>query len=235
MKFKKLILIFLLFTGLFTYAQQDSVIIAKPVSQYPPELLKTDELGNKYYYDEGQKARIYEINGENVVVMDELILFKKPRFNNQLDQNYYFFLNKKLNRVYPLFLTALNQYEDIQDDMKDLDRNSQRKYVSQRQNALADQYETQLKDLTTTEGRVFAKLMNRATGKTVYDIIRELRGGWSAFWWNVKGNIADVDIKEPFDPHKNRTDEFLEALLQSNWNAGYFRPYPGYMNFKVKK
>ena len=235
MKFNKLISIFLLFTAFFVNAQQDSVLIAKPISQYSPELLKTDELGNKYYYDESQKARIYEINGENVVVMDELILFKKPRFNNQLDQNYYYFLNKKLYRVYPLFLTALEQYQDIATETNDLDRSSQRKYVNTRQNALADQYEKQLRDLTTTEGRIFAKLMNRATGKTVFEIIKELRGGWSAFWWNVKGNIADVDIKEPFDPHKNRSDEFLEALLQSNWNAGYFKPYPGYMNFKVKK
>ena len=235
MKFNKLILIFLLFTALFANAQQDSIVAAKPLSEYPPDLLKTDDVGNKYYYDERQKARIYEINGENVVVMDELILFKKPRFNNQLDQNYYYFLNKKLYRVYPLFLTALDQYQDIENEMKDLNKTSQRKYVNTRQNALADQYEKQLRDLTTTEGRVFAKLMNRATGKTVYDIIKELRGGWSAFWWNVKGNIADVDIKEPFDPHINRSDEFLESLLQSNWNAGYFKPYPGYMNFKVKK
>ena len=235
MKFNKLILIFLLFTALFVNAQKDSLVIAKPISQYPAEMLKTDDVGNKYYYDEAQKARIYEINGENVVVMDELILFKKPKFNNQLDQNYYYFLNKKLSRVYPLFVTALEQYEDIQNESKNLDKTSRRQYVSNRQNALADQYEKQLRDLTTTEGRVFAKLMNRATGKTVYEIVKELRGGWSAFWWNVKGNIADVDIKEPFDPHKNRTDEFLEALLQSNWNAGYLQPYPGYKNFKIKR
>ena len=235
MKFNKLVFVFLLFTAIFAHAQQDSVLIAKPISQYPPEMLKTDDLGNKYYYDEAQKARIYEINGENVVVMDELILFKKPKFNNQLDQNYYYFLNKKLYRVYPLFLTALEQYQDISLEMKTLDKGSKRQYVNSRQNALADEYEKQLRDLTTTEGRIFAKLMNRATGKTVFEIIKELRGGWSAFWWNVKGNIADVNLKEPFDPHKNRTDEFLEALLQSNWNAGYFKPYPGYMNFKIKK
>ena len=235
MNFKKLSLLFLLLTALFAKAQRDSVLIAKPISEYPPELLKTDELGNKYYYDESQKARIYEINGENVIVMDELVLFKKPKFNNQLDQNYYYFLNKKLNRVYPLFLTALSQYEGIQDDTKALDKSAQRKYVSEKQSALADQYEKQLRDLTTTEGQVFSKLMNRATGKTVYEIIKELRGGWSAFWWNVKGNIADVNIKEPFDPHTNRTDEFLENLLQSNWNAGYFQPYPGYKDFKIKK
>lgn len=207
----------------------------KPLREYPPELLKTDEFGNKYYYDESQKARIYEINGENVVVMDELILLNKPRFNNSLDQNYYYFLNKKLNRVYPLFLTALEQYQDIQADLSNLDKGDQRKYVNDRQKDLANQYETQLRDLTTSEGRVFAKLMNRATGKTVYEIIKELRGGWSAFWWNVKGNIADVSIKEPYDPHVNRTDQFVESLLQSNWNAGYLTPYPGYQDFKIKK
>lgn len=235
MKLNKIVLIFLVFSGFFLHAQKDTVLIAKPISQYPAELLQTDELGNKYYYDESQKAKIYEINGENVIVMDELILVNKPRFNNQLDQNYYYFLNKKLYRVYPLFLTALDQYQDIEQEMKDLDRGEQRKYVNDRQKNLADQYEKQLRDLTTTEGRIFAKLMNRATGKTVFEIIKELRGGWSAFWWNVKGNIADVDIQESYDPRKNRSDEFLESLLQSNWNAGYFVPYPGYKNFKLKK
>ena len=104
-----------------------------------------------------------------------------------------------------------------------------------KQNELASQYETQLRDLTTTEGRVFAKLMNRATGKTVYEIIKELRGGWSAFWWNVKGNVADVDIKEPYDPHANRSDAFLESLLRSNWNVGYLKPYPGASSYKISK
>ena len=234
MNFNKLILIFLLFFGLHANAQQDLTTL-KPISQYPPELLKTDEYGNKYYYDASQKARIYEIDGENVIVMDELMLSSKPKFNNQLDQNYYYFLNKKLNRVYPLFLTALEQYEDIQEEMQTLDKTSQKKYVNDRQNDLANKYELQLRDLTTTEGRVFAKLMNRATGKTVYDIIRELRGGWSAFWWNVKGNIADVSLKEPYNPHVNRSDEFIESLLQSNWNNGYLQPYPGCLTFKVKK
>ena len=234
MNFNKLILLFLLFFGLYANAQQELTTL-KPISQYPPELLKTDEFGIKYYYDQSQKARIYEINGENVVVMDELILLNKPKFNNQLDQNYYYFLNKKLNRVYPLFLTALEQYEDIQEEMQTLDKGGQKKYVSDRQKELANQYELQLRDLTTTEGQVFAKLMNRATGKTVYEIVKELRGGWSAFWWNVKGNVADVSLKEPYDPHTNRSDEFIESLLQSNWNNGYLQPYPGYLTFKIKK
>lgn len=234
MNFSKIICLFLFFFGVSIFGQKDSIIV-KPLSQYPPELLKVDEFGNKYYYDERQKARIYEMNGETVIVLDELVLVNKPRFNNQLDKNYYYFLNKKLYRVYPLFLTALQQYRDIQSEMTDLDNKAKRKYVRDRQNILADQYEKQLRDLTTTEGQVFAKLMNRATGKNVYEIIKELRGGWSAFWWNVKGKMADIDLKDQYNPHKNRTDEFLESLLQSNWNSGYLQPYPGAGEFKVKK
>ncbi|SFN39751.1 protein of unknown function [Chryseobacterium oleae] len=234
MNFTKIVCLFIFFLGVSVFGQKDS-IVAKPLNQYPAESLKTDEFGNKYYYDERQKIKVYEINGEPVVVLDELILVNKPRFNNQLDKNYYYFLNKKLNRVYPLFVTALQQYRDIQADMTDMDSKAKRKFVKERQNMLADQYEKQLRDLTTTEGQVFAKLMNRATGKNVYEIIKEMRGGWSAFWWNVKGKMADIDLKDQYNPHKNRTDEFIESLLQSNWNSGYLQPYPGANDFKVRK
>lgn len=235
MNSRKLLLVLMLIVFGFSKSQINDTLTVHSLNQYPQDQLKIDEVGNKYFYDERQKARIYEINGEIVTVMDELVLVNKPRFNNALDKNYYLFLNKKLNRVYPLFLTALQQYRDIQKDMNSLDDNSKRKYVKDRQNMLADQYEKQLRDLTTTEGRVFAKLMYRATGKTVFEIIKELRGGWSAFWWNVKGKIADIDLKEPYDPHVNRTDEFLESLLQSNWNSGYLQPYPGSSEFKINK
>ncbi|MCA6066092.1 DUF4294 domain-containing protein [Chryseobacterium sp. RG1] len=234
MNFNKIICLFLFFFGVGVFGQKDSLGNI-PLSQYPPELLKVDEFGNKYYYDERQKAKFYEINGETVVVMDELTLLNKPKFNNQLDKNYYYFLNKKLYRVYPLFVTALSQYRDIQKEMNNLDSKAKRKYVRERQNMLADQYEKQLRDLTTTEGQVFAKLMNRATGQNVYEIIKELRGGWSAFWWNVKGKMADIDLKDQYNPHVNRTDEFLESLLQSNWNSGFLQPYPGAYQFKVGK
>lgn len=233
MKLYKIFYFSLLFLGMSAYGQNDT--IARPLGQYPAELLKIDEYGNKYYYDERQKAKIYEINGETVVVMDELILQKKPHFNNQLDRNYFYFLNKKLNRVYPLFLTALQQYRDLEALTSTMDSSDKRKFLKERQNELADQYEAQLRDLTTTEGQVFAKLMNRATGKTVYEIIKELRGGWSAFWWNVKGNAADIELKKEYNPYKYRDDEFVESLLQSNWNVGYLMPYPGYKDFKIKR
>lgn len=236
MKFYKIFVILLLIFGVYINAQNDTIKVSfRSLKDIPQEKLQKDEIGNTFYYDEKQKARIYEIGGEKVVVMDELILLPKAHLNNQQDRNFYFFLNKKLNRVYPYFVSALEQYRYLEEELSKIEDDKRRAYIKQRQGVLANQYESQLKGLTTTEGKIFAKLMNRATGKTVYEIIKELRGGWSAFWWNVKGSIADVDIKEPYNPYANKQDNFVESLLQSNWNLGYLQPYEGYKNFKINK
>ena len=85
--------------------------------------------------------------------------------------------------------------------------------------------------------KILSEIRNFNLEKITYlfEMIKELRGGWSAFWWNVKGNIADVSIKDPYDPYNNRTDLFLESLLQSNWNSGYLAPYEGYEDYKIKR
>lgn len=237
MKFYKFFLVSCIFVSLSFYAQESDVRaqVPKALSEMPKDQLKKDEFGNWYYYDAAQKAKIYDINGEQVVVMDELLIRANPKFNNQLDRNFYFFLNKRLTRVYPLFLKALQQYRDLGANTEKMDHRTRNQYIKSRQQELAGEYEKQLRDLTTTEGQVFAKLMNRATGKTVYEIIRELRGGWSAFWWNVKGNMADVSLKTPYDPHKYREDNFLESLLISSWSFGLLQPYPGYEDYQQNK
>jgi hypothetical protein len=220
MIFYKIQILFFICLGIFSYAQ-DSLTYKK----------LRDEYGKEYYYDHLLKARVYMINGEKVVIMDEMEIQTKPKFNNHLDKNYYNFLNKKLNRVYPLFLTALQQYRNLQKEITNMQGSEKRQYIKVKQNELALQYESQPRDLTTSEGQVFAKLMCRATGKTIFEIIKELKGGFNAFIWNIKGNIAEVDIKKGYNPRKNRDDEYIESLLISNWQLGHIKPYDGYQRY----
>lgn len=220
MIFYKLQGIFWICLGFFLQAQHTTT----------PQMRK-DEYGKDYYYDHTLKAKVYEIDGERLVIMDELEILPKPKFNNQLDRNYYYFLNKRLARVYPLFLTALEQYRTLQAEIETMSGNERRKHIKTKQNELALQYENKLRDLTPSEGQIFAKLMCRATGKTVFEIIKELRGGFNAFLWNVKGNLADIELKKGYNPHKNRDDEYIETLLISNWRLGYIKPYQGYEKY----
>ena len=63
------------------------------------------------------------------------------------------FLNKKLNRVYPYFYYCLSNTRDIQDELSKID-DDRKELTSEKDKCLANQYETHLRDLTTTEGRI---------------------------------------------------------------------------------
>jgi len=182
--------------------------------------------------DSLHKENIGADNGK-IIELEEVHISGKPVFNNQLDKNYYSFLNRKIYRVYPLFLEALEQYQNLEEELKSIPKKKRRAYSKRRQNELANEYEDKLKELTVSEGQIFAKLMNRATGKTVFQIIKELRGGWSAFWWNIKGRAVNIELKKEYNPYLDRHDQFVEDILQSSWSEGYLTPYYGCRDFKV--
>ena len=48
-----------------------------------------------------------------------------------------------------------------------------------------DEFSAELKKMTRTEGQILVKLIHRQTGITMYDLIKEYRSGWKAFWYNV--------------------------------------------------
>ncbi len=153
--------------------------------------------------------------------LPEVKTFGKINFNNQLDKNYFYWLKKKTYRVYPYYLEAINQYKNIQDSLQKFGKSKAvKKLIANRQEALANQYEERLKNLTKKEGQIFSKLMHRETGKTTYEIIKELRGSWSAFWWNAKAQAFSIDLDEGFDPESIREDYFIEVIIRQGISKG---------------
>ena len=46
------------------------------------------------------------------------------------------------------------------------------------------------------------KLISRETDKTSYALIKEFRGGFVAWWWQVFAKIVGADLKDDFDISK---------------------------------
>src|SRR5690625_5752896 len=84
-------------------------------------------------------------------------------------------------------------------------KRQKKKYIKQRQNELANQFEKQLRDLSLSRGQILIKLIHRETGKTAYEIIRELRGGVNAFIWNAAGGAYELDLKTEFDTQDRKS------------------------------
>lgn len=138
-----------------------------------------------------------------------------------MEKKYYIWLRRRVRDVWPYVKVAVEEYNSIQDTSMYFKNNKERKkYIKKRQQLLADEFEEKLKNLSLSRGQILIKLINRETGKTANDIIKELRGGVNAFIWRSAGGAFDLDLKAEFDPHRIREDLYIEVILQKDFQSG---------------
>lgn len=156
---------------------------------------------------------------DTVLLEDAKILH--VNLKTEMEKKYYIWLRKRVRDVWPYVKIAVDEYNSIQDTAQYFTNNRQKKkYIKQRQNELANQFEKQLRDLSLSRGQILIKLIHRETGKTAYEIIRELRGGINAFIWNAAGGAYELDLKTEFDTHKVREDSYIEVILRKDFQSG---------------
>lgn len=198
----KILFIFFFFSFTFLLSQEDSK------TENYLERLELDSIrtGGEIVWD------TVKLDNANIIFL---------RLNTDMEKKYYLWLRKRVRDVWPFVKVAVEEYNSIQDTAKLIHKKrDRRKYIKQRQNVLANEFESQLKDLSTSRGQILIKLIYRETGRTSYDIIKELRGGFNAFLWNTAGDFNNLDLKSVFDPHKTREDLFIEVILQKEFSSG---------------
>jgi hypothetical protein len=102
-------------------------------------------------------------------------------------------------------------------------KSDQKKYAKIIQSYIEDEFAEELKKLTRTEGQILVKLIYRQTGETTYDLIKRLRSGWRAFWFNSTANLFDISLKEVYDPENVKEDYLIEDILQRNFQSGVLK------------
>lgn len=142
-----------------------------------------------------------------------------------MEKKYYIWLRRRVRDVWPYVKVAVEEYNSIQDTAKYFSsKREKKKFIKHKQQILADQFEEKLKNLSLSRGQILIKLINRETNQTAFDIIKELRGGMSAFLWNSTGGMFDLDLKTIYDPHKTREDLYIEVILQKDFISGRLTP-----------
>ena len=57
------------------------------------------------------------------------------------------------------------------------------------------------------------KLVFRETSRTPYDLLKEYRSGWTAFWYGATASYYDIDLKKPYQPDLDDEDRLIENIL----------------------
>jgi len=198
MRFFKIIqwgIIFLLFSD-FVYAQNqadaDTIVVTKTVID----------------------------NGDTIpnVVLGEVIIFPEKKFKNRYQAWRYRKLVRDLKRVYPYAKLAKKKLDQMEKEFLELETEKERKrYVKTIEKQLMDEFGNELKKLTITQGRLLLKLIDRETGSTSYILLQELRGNFSAFFWQAIARLFGSDLKSEYDPQgEDRMIERIVLLIEHN-------------------
>lgn len=197
------IYVFFLIFGLSrTYGQEGSEVFAK----------QKDSTEVFYYIIEGDTIARDFIN------LDEVILLNKLHFKTESDRRQYLILRRKTRKVYPYAKLAAERLTVMNERLNTLDRKSdKRKYTKRVQKYVEGEFSDKLKSLTHSEGQILIKLIYRQTGYTAFDLIKELRTGWRAFWYNATANVFEISLKEEYKPFEVKEDYLIEDILERSF------------------
>ncbi len=149
------------------------------------------------------------------ISLDEVYIFGKLKFDNYRDKLKYYILRRKTLKVYPYAKLAAERLVELNDSLTKIKRKRHRKrYTKKIQKYIEGEFSEELKKLTRTEGQILVKLVHRQTGITAFDLVKELRSGWRAFWYQTTAKMFKISIKEEFDPDQVHEDYLIEDILQ---------------------
>ena len=165
------------------------------------------------------------IKGDSIprtsIDLDEVMLLNKLSFNSKEDQRRYLILKRKTIKVYPYATLAAVRLDSLNARLNRYEKKSdRRRYAKNIQKYIEGEFSDELKKLTRTEGQILIKLIHRQTGYTTFDLIKELRNGWRAFWFNNTASLFNLSLKKEFDPMNEKEDYLIEDILQRNFQSG---------------
>ncbi len=154
--------------------------------------------------------------GDTIVIeLEEVQLLNKLKFKTSYDRKYYYWFRKKTIKAYPYAKLAAERLTVLNSRLEKIKSKSKRKkYARQVQKYMEGEFTDQLKKLTRTEGRILIKLIHRQTGKTTFNLIKEIRSGWKAFWYHKTAKLFKLSLKSEYDPENIDEDFLIEDILQ---------------------
>ena len=118
-------------------------------------------------------------------------------------------------KVYPYakITGELLEYYD-QELSKIEDENDRKKYMAEAEEVVKAEFKGEITNMTISQGKVLVKLIDRETGQTSYELIKELRSGFTAFMWNSVALLFGNSLKAEYDPYEDADIEQIVQMIE---------------------
>ncbi len=164
-------------------------------------------------------ARALVIDGDTLWVadLDEVYIFPTKKFTNRRERRRYTRLIHNVKKAYPWAKIAGDKLAGVEVHLMSLETEKEQKdYMKLVEKELLKDYKEDLKKLTVTQGRILIKLVDRETGDTSYELVKEMRGKISAVFWQALARLFGSNLKSEYDAEgEDRLIEEIVVLIEN--------------------
>ncbi len=149
------------------------------------------------------------------VRLREIVVRAPRKFKSKAEERQYWKLVYNIKKVYPYAKLAGLKLHELNEQYLELDSERERKTYSKRaEEELKTEFEGELRKLTISQGRILLRLVDRETGNTTYEILKDFRGSVSAIFWQAIAKIFGSNLKTRYDPSSGEDKTIEQIIMQ---------------------
>ncbi|CAN1510561.1 Protein of unknown function DUF4294 [Flavobacteriaceae bacterium] len=158
----------------------------------------------------------------DTIVLPELVIERNKL--SEEDRKQLVLLQKRVYITYPYARIAAERLTALNNGMvKFTNKKDKKKYFKIVEDYLSNEFEARLKKLSKKQGQILVKLIDRQTGTTTYDLIKNLKSGFKAFVSNTTASMFDINLKLKYQPYDVNEDYLIETILVRAFESGRLR------------
>jgi len=148
-----------------------------------------------------------------MIVLPEVRVYDQQDFDYLYLKRRYRRLIRNVKKAYPYAKVAGVRLKELDVQLASMDNEKERKaYVELAEEEIMGEFEKEVKRLTVSQGIILVKLIDRETGRTSYQVIKDLKGGFTAFFWQGIARLFGNNLKVEYDPENQ--DRIIEDIVQ---------------------
>lgn len=172
--------------------------------------------------DEAPNTELVRINGEwapaiitddDTLILMELneVTFSAPRtFANAEEERKYNKYKRYAAIVYPYAAKAVKIFAETEYVTRNMKKKKRKKHIKRLQKELREEFEEPLRKLTKTQGYILVEMIENERDESMYNLIKSLRNGMSARYWQTMGKFFNYDLKNKYERGQ---DHILDMIL----------------------
>ena len=159
----------------------------------------------------GAQSARWEVNAQGDSVL-HITIMTVPIYKRNRDIQRYQRMVKAVKKVYPLALEAAKRLEDLDIRLAEFERRKDQKgYTKALEDALKKELTPMLWKMTRYEGVILLKLIDRETKHTAFNIVKDIRSGFTANFYQILARMFGNNLKLEYNV--NGEDAMLEQIV----------------------